>query len=167
MKIVFDVVDTGGFDRKIEKLGALIQSVAQRTAIETTDEFFNQVKVNISMPMHAATPEKHYYALGRDYDHPFAARHFAIRTHGHLPIWSVHSVTGKMLSTLQRTYELRGRQSAFGHIGWNPATASQDIRDVLQGTSLMLPRPVLRLTAEQMDIEKIMMDKFNRYSGIN
>jgi hypothetical protein len=107
------------------------------------------VKQNISL--HDHSPE----ALATK-DYPYAARHGAIHLHESgskalvHPEFRVHAQTGKLQSSLRSAPLARG-------IGWrvelDPGIAPH-AKFVVQGTKVMLPRPVLDDTAQAPDVKR-------------
>ncbi len=143
------------------KLKADLMDSAKKAVRETTDIFYKKVFDNISMPMHGSFPEQHYRALGKFYDFPFAERHGGILPHGHEPTWSVHRVYGMMRRELTKEVS-SGINQELGRIGWIHGY-SPEVTWVLEGTSLMLARPVLHLTAEQINLTQLLEDEFIKY----
>lgn len=147
--------------KKMDALKARVMDSAQKAVRETTDVFYKCVFDNISMPMHGSFPEEHYYNLGKYYDHPFSADYPEILPHGHLPTWSVHVVYGIMRQELNKKVESTTK-SVTGHIGWIYGH-SDEVEWVLNGTSAMRERPVLFLTAQDINLHQLLNDNFIKY----
>jgi len=116
-----------------------------------TNELHRGVVKNISMSPHSKLELMHL-------DHPFARRHGTIQPHGHTPLWSVHLKKGRVLKGLTKKGYL-GKRHVRGMVGW--LSPNKIVRWVIkkEGTQKMIGRPVLRLTAEQLNIyEKMRTD---------
>lgn len=134
----------------IDKLRAEIVKMPQlleKPVKDTSDVFFDAVWQNVSLTPHGSNPAEHLFNLAM-MDYPFAERHGTIQEHGHEPIWGVHVMTGELQDELSSKLE-HAANRIIASIGWM-GTFSQYIRDVYFGTLVMLPRPVLEWTDNQI-----------------
>lgn len=96
-------------------------------------------------------------------DHPYAQRHGRIRIHTSRP-WRVHKRSGRFLNALSD----RAGEDAEGlyHEVYFDLTTAPHARDVLQGTSKMLPRdPLWTGTALQPRVQTAIMRAVVRRLG--
>ena len=133
-----------------------IQLATKEAVEETVKVFFASVQDNISKDPH--TP----YQL-KKMGHPFAVRHGKIQPHGHTPDWSVHKVSGDMLSSLKKEVVVRSKTFVFGLIGWENVCPDK-VKRVVFGTKRMLKRPVLRLTANAINLNELFYTNLLRYA---
>lgn len=148
---------TNNTKKKLDHAKILIQNATYNAVRETTDFFYKQVFKNLSLPSH--TP----YEL-KMLDHPFADRHTIIKPHGHTPLWGVHIEYGTMRRELRKSVENIQDKYIYGFIGWLDGY-SPEVGYVIHGTYKMIPRPVLRLTATQIGLEKVFRDNIIKQLG--
>ena len=142
-------------EQKNDMIMSKIMRAAELTVRECTDKLYFKVFDNLSLPAHTASEL-------RRLDHPFAWRHGSYQPHGHEPIWGVHIHYGIMRKELQKEVEVVGDKYVYGFVGWLKGY-SPEVGYVVTGTEKMLPRPVLRLTAEQMEIGSLINATFRKY----
>ncbi len=127
-----------------DRLFAKTKKDAQNIVREATDKLYLEVRKNVSMPFHA---KKELLALGS----PFAQKHGTILPHGHMPLWSIHIEYGDILKGLDKKVVEENNQ-IVGYIGWfNPDTITIYVVNKM-GTGKMIGRPVLNLTAIDIDL---------------
>ena len=156
------IVGKSDLAEKMALLKANIMEAAKKAVAETTETFYQKVYENLSAPMHGSTEKEHYRALAKFFGYPFAAKDGSIKPHGEFPEWVVHLVNGKMRDTLERSIGTSDIE-ARGRIGWIRAMAPPEVIWVTEGTSKMLPRPILGLTAEQINTMQLLVDNFLKY----
>ena len=157
------IVGKSDLKEKMALLKSNLMESAKKAVAETSEIFYNKVYENISMPMHGSTEREHYKTLGKVYHYPFSANKYSKpQFHGESPNWSVHAVSDKMRDTLDwnvGTSDIEAR----GRIGWITAMAPPEVIWVTEGTSLMLPRRVLSLTAQEINTMQLLVDNFLKY----
>jgi len=124
---------------------------------KTIEELKKAVKKNISKKAHSP------YEL-KKLDHPFAERHERILKHGHRPLWSVHKVSGDMLSSLEdKVIDQWAKRMVIGLCGWD-AMCPDEVKHVIFGTEKMLKRPILKLTAMSIGFDDMLRKNLITYS---
>jgi hypothetical protein len=96
-------------------------------------------------------------------DHPYASRHGQIQIHTSEP-WVVHEQSGRMAAAMfQGPATSRSGQPSY-EVGVDEQRAPH-VRDVIQGTDVMLARDPLWQTALLPETQKEMMKSIVRYLG--
>ena len=156
-------VNQDKIDGNIEDFENRIKKAGEGAVRETTAEYVEAVSEVITQEPHGDVmwphnyPQGHYYILYKDYDHPFARRHGAIRDHDHIPEWGVHTVTGEMMDLFRHALGdiTKDGYWEFGAmIGWVDFGYDDHVRDVIKGNSLMLGRDVLGKTAGKIGLKQ-------------
>ena len=115
-----------------------------------TNELYAKTKENVSMPHHS---KSEMAKLG----YPFARKDGVIKPHKHLPLWSVHMEYGNIVKALTKKIRKTGKRT-IGTVGWfHPDKIMRYVLEPM-GTEKMLGRPVLKLTAEQINL----VDRFTQ-----
>lgn len=144
------------FMNKAENFVGSIFLSTKEAVQQTINSFHKEVVKNISKPPHSP----HTLKL---LDHPFAARHGDIQAHGHKPLWAVHKVSGDMLSSLQQRIITKKPRLVIGLLGWDELSP-EEVKHAIFGTDKMLKRPVLRLTADSMQLRELFFENLLRFA---
>ena len=158
----------------MQELMERLQSACIKAVDETALILWNEVKTRISLTPHGDVakphdaPSGHYYVLMSEYDSPFARRDGTIKSHAHAWDWGVHEVTGEMVNEFDLTPEEGSNVIGWVYrstVGWD-SSVDQHIKDVLQGTDLMIERPVLELTIEEIGLAETFKEKLVNYINL-
>lgn len=174
--IEIKVVDTGKFKKKLDQFIEEVKKRAADTVNKAATVYHEQVMNAITLSPHGDVfapydaPFGHFHVLGKTrdsggYEHPFSRRWASIQSHDHSPDYGIHMVSETMSSLCTLSFnEDKGEYWSYtASVGWNPAIVDATappyndntsyISDVLQGTSIMHERPVLRYVAESINLK--------------
>ena len=138
---------------KCDKIMSNLKNISEKTVRESGEQLFDKIYENCSFMM--LSPSE-----SRALDYPHAARHGEIQPHGHIPTWGISVQSGDLREGLKMRIDVWERV-VNGFIGWLDY-APDIVHYLIEGTSKMFPRPILRLTAEDINFEAIFLDNLKK-----